>query len=107
MILRNPTDHDVSIGIGGVEYSVEAGGTVSVPQAVGVQWVRTHAFLENEAEAADEVVEAPAAVEEEEEGEEEASEESPEAGEGETPEEEAAAGEEEGGAPEGDAPVTE
>lgn len=45
MIVKNPTDKDVSIVIGGVTYTVEAGGETSVSEAVATKWVGTHAFL--------------------------------------------------------------
>jgi hypothetical protein len=86
MILRNPTENDVSAQILGTAYTIPAGGELSIDSTAGRMWVREiHQFLEvveDSAPAAPAVVEEEIAEEEEapaeEESEEEAVEESEE-----------------------------
>lgn len=66
MILRNPHNQDVSLVIGGNEYSIEADGVVEVPETVGRAWLKIHQFLveeEVEAKVEAEVVQEPKAEE--------------------------------------------
>jgi hypothetical protein len=59
MIIRNPHNQDVSIVIGGNEYSIEADGVVEVPEQAGRQWLKVHQFLIEEEGVAETKVEAP------------------------------------------------
>lgn len=51
MILRNPTDQEVSMQYLGLPYSVEAESTVEVEDNVGAHWLKIHEFLVVEGES--------------------------------------------------------
>lgn len=48
MTLFNPTDKDIAVVIDGRKYSVVAGGSVELEDAVAKKWLSIHAFLQNE-----------------------------------------------------------
>ncbi len=63
LILSNTTNKDVSIGIGGREYTILAGGqSENLPQNVAEKWLKTHQFL-SAVERDEPVVEATKTVE--------------------------------------------
>lgn len=70
MILKNPTNGDISVKIEGREYTCKAGATVSLPNHRGMYWkTKLHAFMEivSEEETVDvDVVEPVAPVVEDE-----------------------------------------
>lgn len=54
MILRNPTDNELSVQIKGSVFTVAAQGTISVDDETGKYWLTLHAFLEVESEESEE-----------------------------------------------------
>lgn len=46
MILKNPTDKDISIQVKGEVLTVEANSTVEVTEAQGQAWLLIHSFLQ-------------------------------------------------------------
>ena len=56
MIVKNPSDKKVTIGIDGTNYSVEAETSIPVPDAIAEEWVKTHQFLQLSPGAATEKV---------------------------------------------------
>ncbi|HRF70089.1 MAG TPA: hypothetical protein PKV66_01520 [Candidatus Pelethenecus sp.] len=50
MILKNNTTEDVSVFIKGKQYSVSAGGKVTVTNDIGMAWKKIHEFLLSESE---------------------------------------------------------
>lgn len=55
MVLRNPTEQTVSIGLDGVEYSIAPLDMIELPSSLARRWHATHGFLVMEGEE-DEVV---------------------------------------------------
>lgn len=62
MILKNPTDNDITVQIKGDVLTVKANATVEVTEAQGEAWKLVHEFLQ-EQEAPVKVAKAPAPVE--------------------------------------------
>lgn len=52
MILRNPTDNELSVQIKGRTYTLPARETISLPEEDGRAWLRLHGFLLEEEEKA-------------------------------------------------------
>ena len=46
MILKNPTDNEVSVKILGIEYKIRANSDISIIDEVGIVWKEIHGFLQ-------------------------------------------------------------
>lgn len=46
MILKNPTKNEITVGILGTTYTIEAMGVIDVPELIGITWRKIHGFLE-------------------------------------------------------------